>query len=99
MKPKNIVLLGSTGSIGVSTQKVAADLPDHIRIVGMAARENVDALEKSIHQFKPLAVAMKLWLATARSSPASPPTAGAPSRMARVKPSSVSPAADKAPKR
>ena len=58
MKPRNIVLLGSTGSIGVSTQKVAADLPDHIRIVGMAARENVDALEKSIHQFKPLAVAM-----------------------------------------
>jgi 1-deoxy-D-xylulose-5-phosphate reductoisomerase len=58
MKPKNIVLLGSTGSIGVSTQKVAADLPDHIRIIGMAARENVDALEKSIHQFKPLAVAM-----------------------------------------
>jgi len=58
MKPKNIVLLGSTGSIGVSTQKVVADLPDHIRIIGMAARENVDALEKSIHQFKPLAVAM-----------------------------------------
>jgi 1-deoxy-D-xylulose-5-phosphate reductoisomerase len=58
MKPKNIVLLGSTGSIGVSTQKVAADLPDHVRIIGMAARENIDALEKSIHQFKPLAVAM-----------------------------------------
>jgi hypothetical protein len=27
MKPKNAVLLGTTGSIGVSTQKVAADLP------------------------------------------------------------------------
>ena len=27
MKPKNVVLLGTTGSIGVSTQKVAADLP------------------------------------------------------------------------
>jgi len=58
MRPKNIVLLGSTGSIGVSTQKVAADLPDHVRIIGMAARENVDALEKSVHQFNPLAVAM-----------------------------------------
>jgi 1-deoxy-D-xylulose-5-phosphate reductoisomerase len=58
MKPKNIVLLGSTGSIGVSTQKVAADLPQQIRIVGMAARDNVDALEKSVRQFKPLAVAM-----------------------------------------
>ena len=58
MKPKNVVLLGATGSIGVSTQKVAADLPQHIRIIGMAARENVDALEKAIRQFKPKAVAM-----------------------------------------
>ena len=58
MKPKNIVLLGCTGSIGVSTQKVAADLPEQIRIVGMAAREDVDGLEKAVRQFKPLAVAM-----------------------------------------
>ncbi|HUI07830.1 MAG TPA: 1-deoxy-D-xylulose-5-phosphate reductoisomerase [Verrucomicrobiae bacterium] len=58
MKPKNIVLLGTTGSIGVSTQKVAADLPEQIRIVGMASRENVDGLEKAVRQFKPLAVAM-----------------------------------------
>jgi 1-deoxy-D-xylulose 5-phosphate reductoisomerase len=45
MKPKNIVLLGCTGSIGVSTQKVVADLPDQFRIVGMASRENVDGME------------------------------------------------------
>jgi len=58
MKPKNIVLLGCTGSIGVSTQKVTADLPEHIRIIGMASRENVDAMEKAVRQFKPNAVAM-----------------------------------------
>ncbi len=58
MKPKNVVLLGTTGSIGVSTQKVAADLPDHIRIVGMASRESVDGMERAIRQFKPKAVAM-----------------------------------------
>ena len=58
MKPKNVVLLGTTGSIGVSTQKVAADLPDQIRIVGMASRESVDGLEKAAKRFKPLAVAM-----------------------------------------
>ena len=58
MKPKNIVLLGCTGSIGISTQKVAADLPDHVRIVGMASRKNVDGLEKAVRRFKPLAVAM-----------------------------------------
>src|SRR6058998_1792003 len=58
MKPKNVVLLGATGSIGVSTQRVAADLPDRIRIVGMASRESVDGMEKAIAQFKPKAVAM-----------------------------------------
>ena len=34
---KNVVLLGSTGSIGTSTLKVAEDLPDRIRLVGLAA--------------------------------------------------------------
>jgi len=58
MKPKNVVLLGTTGSIGVSTQKVAADLPDLVRIVGMASRESVDGMEQAIRQFKPLKVAM-----------------------------------------
>src|SRR5438094_6596934 len=58
MKPKNVALLGTTGSIGVSTQKVAADLPERIRIVGMASRESVDDMEKAIAQFKPLKVVM-----------------------------------------
>src|SRR6266481_7965675 len=58
MKPRNVVLLGCTGSIGVSTQKVAADLPEQIRIVGMASRENVDGMLEAIRQFKPLAVGM-----------------------------------------
>ena len=38
---KNVVLLGSTGSIGTSTLKVADDLPDRLRIIGMAAGNNV----------------------------------------------------------
>ncbi|MCG3149407.1 MAG: 1-deoxy-D-xylulose 5-phosphate reductoisomerase [Verrucomicrobiae bacterium] len=58
MKPKNVVLLGTTGSIGVSTQKVAADLPERVRIVGMASRESVDGMEKAVRQFQPLKVAM-----------------------------------------
>ena len=57
-KPKNVVLLGTTGSIGVSTQKVAADLPDEIRLVGLASRENVTGMEQAIRQFQPQAVAM-----------------------------------------
>ena len=34
---RNVVLLGSTGSIGTSTVKVAEDLPGDIRLVGLAA--------------------------------------------------------------
>ncbi len=41
---KNVVLLGSTGSIGTSTVKVAEDLPDRIRLVGLAAGNNADLL-------------------------------------------------------
>jgi len=58
MKPKNIVLLGASGSIGVSTQKVAEDLPDYVRIIGMASRENVAGMDRAIRQFQPQAVAM-----------------------------------------
>jgi 1-deoxy-D-xylulose-5-phosphate reductoisomerase len=57
-KLKNVVLLGATGSIGVSTQKVAADLAGQVRIVGMASHENVDGMEEAIRQFRPKAVAM-----------------------------------------
>src|SRR5215208_2265648 len=37
---KNVVVLGCTGSIGTSTIKVAEDLPDRIRLVGLAAGNN-----------------------------------------------------------
>ena len=43
---KNVVLLGSTGSIGTSTVKVAEDLPDRIRLVGLAAGNNAELLLK-----------------------------------------------------
>ena len=47
MKPprkRRVVLLGSTGSIGTSTLKVARELPEHIEIVGLAAGSNVETL-------------------------------------------------------
>jgi 1-deoxy-D-xylulose-5-phosphate reductoisomerase len=50
---KNVVVLGSTGSIGTSTMKVAADLPDRIRIVGLAAGNNVELLLEQIRKFEP----------------------------------------------
>jgi 1-deoxy-D-xylulose-5-phosphate reductoisomerase len=53
---KNVVLLGSTGSIGVSTLKVAEDLPDHIRLVGLAAGRNAELLLKQTLKHRPEAV-------------------------------------------
>jgi 1-deoxy-D-xylulose-5-phosphate reductoisomerase len=55
---KNVVLLGSTGSIGTSTCKVAEDLPDRIRLLGLAAGNNVELLTAQAHQFRPAAVSV-----------------------------------------
>ena len=53
---KNVVVLGSTGSIGTSTIKVAEDLPQHIRLVGLGAGNNVDLLQEQAEKFKPEAI-------------------------------------------
>ncbi|MBK1830604.1 1-deoxy-D-xylulose-5-phosphate reductoisomerase [Verrucomicrobiaceae bacterium R5-34] len=44
MPKRKVVLLGSTGSIGTSTLKVAADLPDRLEIVALAANSSVQDL-------------------------------------------------------
>lgn len=44
MKRKKVVLLGSTGSIGTSTLKVASEIPERMEIVGLAAANSVEAL-------------------------------------------------------
>jgi 1-deoxy-D-xylulose-5-phosphate reductoisomerase len=50
---KNVVLLGSTGSIGTSTVKVAEDLPDRIRLVGLAAGNNTTLLLEQARKHRP----------------------------------------------
>jgi 1-deoxy-D-xylulose-5-phosphate reductoisomerase len=50
---KNVVLLGSTGSIGTSTVKVAEDLPDQIRLIGLAAGNNVELLLNQTRRHRP----------------------------------------------
>ena len=50
---KRVVLLGSTGSIGTSTCKVAEDLPDDIELVGLAAGRNISLLREQVEKFKP----------------------------------------------
>jgi 1-deoxy-D-xylulose-5-phosphate reductoisomerase len=53
---KKVVLLGSTGSIGTSTVKVANDLPDRIQLVGLAAGNNADLLIEQARQHQPEAI-------------------------------------------
>jgi 1-deoxy-D-xylulose-5-phosphate reductoisomerase len=55
---KNVVLLGSTGSIGTSTIKVADDLPDKIRIVGLAAGNNLELLLEQTRRHRPEAISI-----------------------------------------
>ncbi len=47
--PKKIVLLGSTGSIGCSTLKVARDLPEELQIIALAAHGNIEKLAQQVH--------------------------------------------------
>jgi 1-deoxy-D-xylulose-5-phosphate reductoisomerase len=55
---KNVVLLGSTGSIGTSTVKVAEDLPDQIRLLGLAAGGNSELLLEQTRKHKPAAISI-----------------------------------------
>jgi len=55
---KNVVLLGSTGSIGTSTVKVAEDLPDQIRLIGLAAGGNSDLLLEQTRKHQPAVISL-----------------------------------------
>ncbi len=55
---RNLVLLGSTGSIGTSTIKVVEDLPDQIRLLGLAAGNNVELLLEQTRKHQPAAISI-----------------------------------------
>ncbi len=55
---KNVVLLGCTGSIGTSAIKVAEDLPDQIRLLGLAAGNNVELLLEQTRKHRPEAISI-----------------------------------------
>ncbi len=55
---KNVVVLGSTGSIGTSTIKVAEDLPDRIRLLGLAAGNNAELLREQARKHQPEAISI-----------------------------------------
>jgi len=55
---KNIILLGSTGSIGCNTLDIIKEFPDHFQVVGLTAGSNGDRLKEQIEIFKPGVVAL-----------------------------------------
>jgi len=50
---RNIVVLGSTGSIGEQTLRIADEFPDKLRVVGIAANRNVTRLQQQVEQLAP----------------------------------------------
>ncbi|GFO66009.1 1-deoxy-D-xylulose-5-phosphate reductoisomerase [Geomonas paludis] len=50
---KNLTILGSTGSIGVSTLEVVAAHPDKFRVVALTAGANLELLKQQIETFQP----------------------------------------------
>lgn len=48
---KNIVILGSTGSIGTQTLDVVRRLPDRLRVVGLSAHRNETLLRQQAQEF------------------------------------------------
>ncbi len=58
MKNKNVVILGSTGSIGINTLEVIRQSRGAFRIVGLTAYNNFDLLLEQIKEFAPKYVAV-----------------------------------------
>jgi len=50
---KGISILGSTGSVGVTTLDVVSRFPERFRVVAMAAGQNLDLLVDQVRRFKP----------------------------------------------
>lgn len=56
---RTIALLGSTGSIGVSTLDVVRQFPERFKVYGLVAGENLKRLVAQIREFAPSCVAIK----------------------------------------
>jgi len=58
MAVKNLSILGSTGSIGVSTLEIVAAHPEQFRVVAMTAGYNLDLFQRQVRTFRPELVAV-----------------------------------------
>lgn len=69
---RKVLLLGSTGSIGTSTLKVAQDIPERMEIVGLAAQRSVETLVQQVRETGVKHVALTDEAAAARARPLLP---------------------------
>ncbi|MDR2539262.1 MAG: 1-deoxy-D-xylulose-5-phosphate reductoisomerase [Chlamydiales bacterium] len=59
MKQKNVVILGSTGSIGTQTLDIIEHLESEgFKPIALAARSRIDLLEQQVHKWQPQIVAV-----------------------------------------
>jgi 1-deoxy-D-xylulose-5-phosphate reductoisomerase len=56
---KKVLILGSTGSIGVNTLNVIRQFPDRFSVAALTVNTRIDLLEPQIHEFKPPVVVVK----------------------------------------
>jgi len=55
---KNIVILGSTGSIGTNTLDIVDRFPDEFHVIGLTAGSNDEKLEEQVLKYRPRMVAL-----------------------------------------
>ncbi|MCR4337636.1 MAG: 1-deoxy-D-xylulose-5-phosphate reductoisomerase, partial [Candidatus Omnitrophica bacterium] len=58
MRKTHLVILGSTGSIGVNTLDVVSRYPDRFQVVGLSAYNNLKLLEAQVQKFLPKYIAV-----------------------------------------
>lgn len=51
MKPKKILILGSTGSIGTQTLDIIREYPKYFQITGLSVFQNISLLQKQVDEF------------------------------------------------
>lgn len=55
---KNLIILGSTGSIGCQTLNIVSKWPEYFNVKALAAGSNIDLLEEQVRKFKPALVSV-----------------------------------------
>ena len=53
MKQRNLVILGSTGSIGVQTLEIIREHPDYFNVIGLSCNSSWELLAEQVNEFEP----------------------------------------------